>query len=398
MNQTSNIPTVLMYCQHVSGIGHYIRSSAIAAALQQSMRVVMILGGALPEMVTLPEGIELIYLPPIGIDDQQETLVSLDDRYTLVEAVTLRTKLLIKALAEWKPAALLIEHFPAVGRLLFIPELLPFLEAAQAQPSPPVIVSSLREILEPQRERRVVTETISYVLLNTYFDAVLVHGDADFTSIEAMFKSVIRRKIPVHYTGFVVPEPQSLPESSQWTPPTSPYLMVSAGGGRLGGNLLRTVIETYQQMGWGDRFQLVALAGVFLDSTEWQDIQTMAQAIPGVQLYRWLPNLREVLRGAQASISLCGYNTALDLLQANIPALVVPSDEDMQGEQFERATRLADLGLVQMLSAQQLDHSTLSEAIAQILTFQPQPCTFDFQGAANTAQILQQLLKPNPES
>jgi predicted glycosyltransferase len=393
MDSTRESPTILMYCQHVSGIGHYIRSNAIAQALQQSMRVVMVLGGELPDIVALPEEVELIRLPPVGINREHNNLLSLDDRYTLVEAITLRTKTLVKALYQWQPSVLLIEHFPAVGRLLFIPEILPFLEAAQAQASPPLVISSLREILEPQIEGRVVRETISYVLLNAYFDAVLVHGDAKFTDFGQLFKSVIPCKVPVHYTGFVVPQtqPTSNPMSLSIE---APYLVVSAGGGRLGGLVLRTVIEAYQQLGLVDRFQLVALAGVFLDETEWQALEGMAQATPGVQLHRWLPNLYGVLANAQASISLCGYNTALDLLRAKIPALVIPSDEDTEGEQFYRATRLDQLGLVQMLSAKELDCATMVAAIEKLLAFEPQPCSFELEGAEKTAQIIDQLLNP----
>lgn len=207
-----------------------------------------------------------------------------------------------------------------------------------------------------------------------------------------MLPSTLKLKIPLHYTGFVVPQAQTRSDPSGLPSEAPPYLVVSAGGGRLGQQLLETVIQAYQMLGLNDRYQLVVLAGVFLDEAAWRSLQSLAQDTPGVQLHRWLPNFRAVLGHARASISLCGYNTALDLIQTQVPALVIPGDEDAEGEQSYRATRLAELGLVQRLPAHQLDGATMATAIEQLLTFQPTSVAFDLAGATQTAQLIQQLL------
>jgi len=44
-----------------------------------------------------------------------------------------------------------------------------------------------------------------------------------------------------------------------------------------------------------------------------------------------------MLYHAAASVSLCGYNTALDILQAGTPAVFVPFDDGSEVEQGLRA-------------------------------------------------------------
>ena len=71
-------PTLLFYCQHAMGMGHLVRSLALADALSQSFRVVLLNGGELPPSLSLPPTIEIINLPPLRLVDGQ--LVSCDNR------------------------------------------------------------------------------------------------------------------------------------------------------------------------------------------------------------------------------------------------------------------------------------------------------------------------------
>ena len=65
---------------------------------------------------------------------------------------------------------------------------------------------------------------------------------------------------------------------------------------------------------------------------------------PGLELVRTVPDLGAELRAAAASVSQCGYNTALELLRSRVPALVVPYATPEEDEQRRRARRLARLG------------------------------------------------------
>ena len=54
-------------------------------------------------------------------------------------------------------------------------------------------------------------------------------------------------------------------------------------------------------------------------------------------------------------MSQCGYNTALDLLRARVPALVVPFAEGREDEQTRRAARLERCGALRVLPPERLE-------------------------------------------
>ena len=60
-------PTVLFYCQHSLGLGHLARSFALAGALTDRFRVVLLNGGRLPRGLPAPPGVEVVSLPPLGM-------------------------------------------------------------------------------------------------------------------------------------------------------------------------------------------------------------------------------------------------------------------------------------------------------------------------------------------
>ena len=110
-------PTLLLYCQHSLGIGHLTRSFALAAALADRFRVVFLNGGRLPAGVAVPAAIEIVHLPPLGMDDGH-TLVSRDASQD-VDAARLERRTMIQlAMQVLQPAVLLVELFP-FGRKKF---------------------------------------------------------------------------------------------------------------------------------------------------------------------------------------------------------------------------------------------------------------------------------------
>ena len=58
-------PALLFYCQHSLGLGHVVRSFALAAALAQHFRVVLACGGELPDGLRPPENVDVVGLPAL---------------------------------------------------------------------------------------------------------------------------------------------------------------------------------------------------------------------------------------------------------------------------------------------------------------------------------------------
>ena len=170
-------------------------------------------------------------------------------------------------------------------------------------------------------------------LTDRCFDAVLVHADPALARLEESFRPSRPLRTPVHYTGYVVParpvQGAALPRGR--------HLLVSAGGGIVGQALFDTVLDARALL--PDPPPLRIVAGPFLPEPQWQALQARVAGLPDVTLLRQVPDMVAEMRRARASISQCGYNTALDILVAGVPALVVPYATETENEQTERAAR-----------------------------------------------------------
>ena len=99
-----------------------------------------------------------------------------------------------------------------------------------------------------------------------------------------------------------------------------------------------------------------------------------------------------MLPHAAASVSLCGYNTALDLLQSGSPAVLVPFDAGKEVEQSLRAQSLMPLPGFAIEAAATLTPDRLCAALRKVMQ-QPQRSLdgFEFDGAARSVEIAQTL-------
>jgi predicted glycosyltransferase len=258
-----------------------------------------------------------------------------------------------------------------------------------------VIVSSVRDVLVRGRGDQQAHDEVAAALANAYLDAVLVHGDPRLARFEETFRPRVPLRVPVHYTGYVVRGGGGVAAA-----PRGPHVLVSAGGGRVGGPLLRAALEAQRLLGVPMR----VVAGPFLPEREWEELREAVRELVAqshkvrsaarVQLVRTVPDLGAELRSAAASVSQCGYNTALEVLRAGLPAVVVPFADGGEDEQLRRARRLADLGAVRLLEPDALDGATLAAELDALQTFRPRPLALDLDGARASARSLAELARP----
>jgi predicted glycosyltransferase len=377
-------PALLFYCQHSLGIGHLTRSFALAAALAEQFHVVFLNGGRLPPGLPVPRAIELIDLPALGMDDGH-TVVSRDALHDVAQAQSRRRELIDAAVRQHRPAVVLVELFP-FGRKKFANEILPLIRAAKNQAGAAALIAcSLRDILVDSRRDQQHHDDRARWLAERYFDAVLVHADPSFARLEDSFHPRQPMRVPVHYTGYVVPQREPVAPA-----PRGAHLLVSAGGGIVGEALFHCALQARAL--W-DRTRQQALpmrliAGPFLPEAQWTALQQTARGVAGVELLRQVPDMVAEMRLARASLSQCGYNTALDIVVAGVPALVVPYEMPGENEQSERAARMAALGAMQCLSVADMDAPRLAAKIEELLAFQPRAAALDLDGANRSAQWL----------
>jgi predicted glycosyltransferase len=381
-------PAILFYCQHSLGMGHLVRSMALAAGLADRFRVVFLNGGPLPKGINMPAGVEIIDLAPLGLDPDGR-LVSRDRRRSVDRARELRRKRILASYRSLRPQAVLIELFP-FGRKKFANELLPLLDEASASARlRPLVVCSLRDILVGGRDDQRKHDERAVAVANQYFDAILVHSDPAFARLEESFPACSELRPPIRYTGYVSPRRAAGDEPGVIR---RRRVVVSAGGGLVGHSLLQTAIEAHALLG-GDDVEMRVIAGPFLPEPSWQSLRRAAHGRRGLQLIRSVPDLCREMREATASVSQCGYNTSLDILQSGVTALVVPFAGGAEDEQTRRASRLEQVGAVRVLAEREMSAGRLADEVRALFDFKPEAPALDLNGVENSARILEGLLQ-----
>jgi predicted glycosyltransferase len=381
----STRPPLLFYCQHSVGLGHLVRSFALAASLAERFRVVLLCGGRVPGSLRPPPGVELVPLPALGVGSNG-SFTSHDARLSVEDARVERREAILRTFRSLRPEAIVIELFP-FGRAKFAQELIPLLEEARSRaPRPPLVACSLRDILVRRRADQEAHDERACLIANRHLDAVLVHSDPGFARLEDSFAMRSRLRAPVHYTGFVQPGagPRPLRQERR--------VVVSAGGGRVGEPLLTAAVRAYDAIAGETGLRMTVIAGPFLPEPAWRRVWAEARRHEGIELLRTVPDLGAQLRSARASISQCGYNTAIEVVSARVPALVIPFATPEEDEQTARARRLAVLGAVRTLDPDRLEPALLAAEVRRLLDFHPRSPGLDLDGARRTTEILSDLV------
>jgi predicted glycosyltransferase len=365
---------VLFYVQHLLGIGHLARASRIADALAANgFAVTLVTGGTRIEGFP-GRGIDVVALPAIKSRDVEFSEVVDEQGHAIDEAFKERRRdRLLAAFVSLRPDVLMIEAYP-FGRRQMGFELLPLLEAAAAAKPRPLIVCSIRDILQANRKLGRTEETAS--LVEQFFDLVMVHGDPKFMKLDESFPLATRIAGKVAYTGLVAPPPPA--QASETFD-----AVVSCGGGAAAGHLLTAALGAAGRLG--------ARLGHWCVITGPNPRAKIEEPVPpNVELCTFRSDFPALLSRARLSISQAGYNTVCDILRAKCRAVLVPFAGKEETEQTMRAQRLASLSFAQVVSEADLNVGRLVEAIERALMLEPPKTDFDLDGARATARLLQE--------
>ena len=380
--------SVLLYVQHLLGIGHLRRSLLIVEALvREGVRVILISGGEPLSPLACPLAERVIQLPPIrALDAGFKVLVDEMGRPIGEELQTGRRSALLAAFGDEQPDALLIEAFP-FGRRAFRFELDALIEAARARRPRPLILCSLRDIVVLPNDPRRSNEIVDRV--SNDFDFVLVHGDPAFIPLEDSFPLASEIVDKVIYTGYVA-EAHQADDAATSDQAGAGEVVVSVGGGAVGGALLRTAIET-RRRGCLANLTWRLLAGPNLPEPEFAALA--AGLSEGVVLERYRLDFPHILRRCRVSVSQAGYNTVLDILAARAAAVVVPFASGRETEQSLRAQRLAARGVLELVPENQLSPGRLASAIDRAIFARPATIAIDTGGAQRSARLIADMIR-----
>jgi predicted glycosyltransferase len=262
-------------------------------------------------------------------------------------------------------------------------ELLPLLETAQACANRPLLISSIRDILQPKTKPGRNQEICD--LIDRFYDHVLVHGDENLVRLEHSFSLASRISEKISYTGYI----GNLNHASPPRGEGFGEVVVSAGGSATGVEILKTAIAA-RPLSCFDKLVWRLLVSPAICENQFQALQAIAG--DGIILQRNRSDFTGLLQRARFSISQAGYNTITDILQSNTAACVIPYAEADEVEQTIRARRLQDKGRLVMLEESQLSPASLAAAMQQATLLEAAIPPVKLDGARQSAVYLEQWL------
>lgn len=370
---------VMVYVQHLLGIGHVRRMALINRAMRKAGLSITVASGGIPDDGLDFAADQVVQLSPCktadtdfsGLVDANGTPLDDDWKET-------RKQQLLDAFEQARPKILMIEMFP-FGRRAFRFELIPLFEAAHASGVP--IVCSVRDLLV--RKKDIKKTQWMRDIARKYLDAVLVHGDQNLFGFDHSFEYADEIADLIIHTGYVAPEVQ-LDAARDRT-----GVLVSAGGGAVGAELIDLAIAARPfSKRFADTPWDIVAGPHFPD----QKFAKLAGNLPdGIVLHRFLSDFRERMARASVSVSQAGYNTLMDVLATRTPAVMVPFAEGGESEQTERAEILSKEGVISLLDLDGLSAQSLAKQIDSAT--QPRDVNVDLDGATKTASIIADMIK-----
>ncbi|MFA3918543.1 glycosyltransferase family protein [Ruegeria hyattellae] len=375
---------LMIVVTHLLGTGHLSRALTLGQAFRAAGHQVFMISGGMPAPQLSHDGLDILNLPPLRSDGVDFTrLLEKSGQTATPDYLTTRKTALCAALLQFAPDVIITELFP-FGRRILSAEFTAFLDTAATLPKRPMILASIRDILAPP-SKPAKAEKAEQIIAQHY-SGVLVHSDPDLTPLEVSWPVTPALQAKLYYTGYVAPSPAGPhPEGAG-----SGEVLVSAGGGSVGTPIYRAALGAAAltpDLRWrllvGGKDATYRIAALKADHDA-----------PNAILEKARPDFRQMLYHAKASVSMCGYNTALDLLQAGTPAVLIPFDDGNEVEQGLRADSLAREPSMRVLRSADLTPEALAASVRQVARQTPSvDKTGQFDGAVSSVEIVETLLE-----
>lgn len=365
---------ILIWTQHLLGVGHFMRTAHIAQALAETGFTVVVASGGVTPPGFVARGYRLVELPAVQAKDELfDALVDARGDDVSRELLDARAQMLVSLHDTLQPDCVITETFP-FGRRLVEDEVVALITRARASRQAPRIVSSVRDVL--QRPRKTERAHAMVARARAWYDRILVHGDASIIPAELSFPELAAIKDLLVHTGYVGPRStERLADRRD--------VLVSAGGGAVGQALVAAAVAAKPLTRLSGHDWIVVLGPRAAPQT---------LNVDGIRFVRSLPDLAERLADAVLSVSQAGYNTMTETLAGRTPCVAVPFETEREQEQITRALRLAELGLVSVVRACDLSPASLAKAIDARHEAGMPGHAINLDGVAGTIAAIRQLL------
>ena len=168
-----------------------------------------------------------------------------------------------------------------------------------------------------------------------------------------------------------------------------------AGGGAVGFDLLDAVSQAVDRLQTRYPVVLQAFTGPFMDSAQAAELARRQTAIR--RFNRFSEDFTTWLQVADATVSMAGYNTCMNLLATRVPALVFPYSK--QREQPIRVEKIKNFIPMKILRDKDIEPLQLSRYIQEMFleSRPPGAVPINMDGAENSAIYLKNWMNTRKE-
>ncbi len=390
----SSRPRILLYSHDGYGLGHFRRCLSIGAALEARLpeaAVLCVTGSPRAHAFPLPRNFDYVKLPSVTKDTNghyaPESLALRID-----EIRRLRERILFETAMNFAPDVVLVDHAPAGLE----GEMCRTLRELRARRPGVKLLLGLRDIVDDPVAVRTEWERLDIPsLLEATYDRILIYGmKAVYDLPEAYgFSPAARRKSV--FAGYLYRNGALIPavEIRRRLGLSSEKLVVATvGGGGDGHKILQKLLQGIERSRPRVPFHLLVVTGPLMSDRKRSRIEALAARSPlPVRVERFIPDLLDHIRAADLVVTMGGYNSVCEILALRRPAIVVPRVFPRK-EQWIRAKRFAELGLLTALDQDTLRPTELARAVEEAV-FAPERSRarrsrIDFEGLDRVADTL----------
>lgn len=335
-------PRFLLYSHDTFGLGHLRRNGKIANALAEAFpdaRIVIATGSQKAGSFALSEQIELVRLPGIYkvTDGSYHSGEEGCARHVVLDE---RKRILAQAALSLRPHMFIADKEP-LGLLGELEDTLHVLRSMGTH-----LVLGLRDVLdEPDTLRSEWAKKNITPQLDGLYDTLWIYGPEGFYNPLAGLDLSAEMVARTRFLGFI-----DRPAPTTHAPPAGlpdRYILVTAGGGGDGFDLMSAVIGAYEADA-AIPLPAVFLLGPFMEAAQSSEIRERAAAVEGSVVIDFEREPESLLAGASAVVAMCGYNTFCEIMSQDKPALFIPREKPRL-EQFIRGEHASRLGLCSMM-------------------------------------------------
>lgn len=359
---------ILFYSHDAYGLGNIRRTLAISERLTQeipNLSVLILTGSPLIHALRIPEKVDYIKLPCLT-RDKRETFSPKYWDMSLKELMRFRSDLILSSIKSFNPNLMVVDKKP-LGIKRELLETLKFLK--KHRPAIKIILG-LRDILDDP----VTTMTIwrnhgYYEVIRDYYDQIWIYGDQEiFDAIQEyqMPDYVARKAMFTGYLGKAQFSFDRLQIRAELGLNGGLFSLVMVGGGGDGFPIMKTYVEGARTAG-NRNLESVLIVGPEMPKTHRREIERFCRNGCPLQFREFSDEIEPILMAADVVVSMGGYNSTCEILAFRKKAVIIPRIRPVR-EQYIRAQRLAEFGLINMIHPENLTPSKLLKTIERTIS------------------------------